>query len=142
MKIKNLLLYCIFALLCGACAASPVVTLQPTDTLAAPTATITPTIIWFPPTATSTPFPTPVITPTADMRPKLGEPIFKDDFSDPKAWELSQTTQGSIALGKNELTIAIGENNATLTTFREQPILTDFYLEVTASPSLCRGLDE
>jgi hypothetical protein len=76
------------------------------------------------------------------MRPKLGKILFQDDFSDAKAWQLSQTDNGSVALGKNELTIAIAETNATLYTFREQPTFTDFFLEVTAAPSLCRGLDE
>ncbi len=76
------------------------------------------------------------------MRPKLGNILFEDDFSDPKGWQLSQSDTGSIALGKNELTIAIAETNATLSTTREQPVFTNFYLEITASPSLCRGLDE
>ncbi len=76
------------------------------------------------------------------MRPKLGDILFEDDFSDPKPWQLSQSEAGSVALGKNELTIAIGETNTTLSTIREEPIFTNFYLEITASPSLCRGLDE
>ncbi len=76
------------------------------------------------------------------MRPKLGNILFEDDFTDAKGWQLSQTDIGSVALGKNELTIAIGETNATLSTTREQPVFTDFYLEITASPSLCRGMDE
>ncbi len=76
------------------------------------------------------------------MRPKLGDILLEDDFSEAKLWQLSQSDTGSIALGKNELTIAIGETNATLSTFREEPQLTNFYLEITASPSMCRGLDE
>jgi hypothetical protein len=139
---KKLLVFnCIF-LLCTACIATPVATLAPTPTQAPPTATITPTIIWFPPTATDTPFPTPIITPTADLRPKTGDILLEDDFSDPKAWQLSQSSAGSVALGTNELTIAIGEANATLSSIREAPIFTDFYLEITAEPSMCRDLDE
>jgi hypothetical protein len=76
------------------------------------------------------------------MRPKTGKVLLEDDFSDPNAWTLSQTEQGSVALGINELSIAIAENNAYLYTIREQPILTDFYLEITAETSLCRDLDE
>ncbi|HSB66874.1 MAG TPA: hypothetical protein VLD65_09855 [Anaerolineales bacterium] len=134
--------FVIMVLLCTACAATPVVTPTLTATTVPPMATITPTVIWFPPTPTHTAFPTPVITPTADMRPQLGELLFKDDFSDPKAWQLSQSSSGNIAMGTNELTIAIGENNAYLYSLREEPIFTDFYLEITASPSLCRDLDE
>ncbi len=126
-----------------ACAAAPAVTATPTDTLAPTTsATLTPTVVWFPPTDTPTPFPTPVITPTVDMRPTTGEIIFEDDFSDPAAWSHSQTELGSVALGKNDLTIAIAEKNAYLYSVRDQPVFTDFYLEMTAETSLCRGLDE
>jgi len=76
------------------------------------------------------------------MRPKLGDLLFEDDFSDSKAWQLSHSSTGSIALGKNELTIAIGENNAYLFSIRQEPILTNFYLEITAAPNMCRDLDE
>ncbi len=139
---KNFLYYCLFVILCAACAAAPASTPLPTDTQEPPTATITPTVIWFPPTATPTAFPTPVITPTADMRPKLGDILFEDNFNDSKAWQLSQSDIGSVAFGKNELTIAIGENNAYLYSLREEPIFTNFFLEITAAPSMCRDFDE
>jgi hypothetical protein len=138
----RLILSCFILLLCGACAAAPTATIEPTETSLAPTLTITPTVVWFPPTATPTPFPTPVVTPTADMRPQTGQVLLEDDFSDPNAWTLSQTDIGSVALGKNELSIAIGENNAYLYTVREQPVLTDFYMEINAETSLCRDMDE
>jgi hypothetical protein len=139
---KNIIAYCLLAVICSACSIAPISTVLPTQTQAAPSATAIPTIIWFPPTATPTPFHTPVVTPTVDMRPNLGRIIFEDDFSDAKGWSLSQTQAGSVALGKNELTIAIGETNAYLFSIREEPILTDFYLEITTEPSLCRNLDE
>jgi hypothetical protein len=139
---KNLLSYCLLGILCCACIATPISTPIPTDTQSPPTATTTPTIIWFPPTATSTPYPTPIITPTVDMRPNFGEILFEDDFSDAKAWTLNQSPSGSVALGKNELTIAIGETNAYMFSIREDPIYSDFYLEITAEPNLCKDLDE
>jgi hypothetical protein len=128
--------------LCAACSVTLTPEPSPTATSTPVTSTVTPTIVWFPPTPTPSPFPTPIITPTADMRPKLGDILLKDDFSDPKQWQLSQTDSGSVALGKNELTIAIAETDATLYSFREQPTFSDFYLEITTTPSLCRGLDE
>jgi len=76
------------------------------------------------------------------MRPELGQILLEDDFSDPNAWTLYQSSTGSVALGKNELTIAIGETNANLFSIREEPIFTDFYLEITAEPTLCKDLDE
>ncbi|HEX9091692.1 MAG TPA: hypothetical protein VF831_09400 [Anaerolineales bacterium] len=108
----------------------------------APPASLTPTTVWFPPTATSTPFPTPVVTPTTDMRPNIGATLLEDDFSSHKGWSVSQSEAGSVAYGKDELTIAIGETNAYLLSVREEPIFTDFYLEITAEPNLCSGLDE
>ena len=139
---KPNLIYCILVLLCAACAAAPSAEPLTTSSPTPAPLTGTPTVVWFPPTPTHTPFPTPVVTPTADMRPKLGGVLLEDDFSDPQAWSLSQTDLGSVALGKNELTIAIGEVNTTLYTVREQSTFSDFYLEITASPSLCRNLDE
>jgi hypothetical protein len=110
----------------------------------AATASLAPTasVVWFPPTETPTPFPTPALTPTPDLLAGVGEPILEDDFSSGEAWSLGRTTAGSVALGKNELTIAIAEPEAYLSNLRQEPVLGDFYLEITASPTLCRGLDE
>ncbi len=109
-----------------------------------PTLTQTPTetVVWFPPTSTPTPFPTPLITPTPDYHPGLGEVILMDDFSAGNGWNLGRSSSGSIALGKNELTIALTPEKAYLYTVREEPILDDFYMEVTSNPTLCRGEDE
>ena len=90
----------LLVLISSACAVAPAVEVLPTDTQAAPTATVTPTVIWFPPTATPTAFPTPIVTPTVDMRPALGNILFEDDFSDAKAWTGGQSAEGSVALGK------------------------------------------
>jgi hypothetical protein len=139
---KNILLVIFLILFFAACSASPSPAVLSTETSTPSPAIATSTVVWFPPTPTHTPFPTQVITPTADMRPQLGEIIFEDDFSDPQKWSLSQTDLGSAAMAMNELTIAIGETNMTLSSIREQPVLSDFYLEVTASPSICRNLDE
>jgi len=139
---KILFNYCLLIIFASACTVAPTSTLIPTDTQSPPSATVTPTIVWFQPTVTPTAFPTPIITPTEDMRPNIGQILFEDDFSDPNAWMLGQSPAGSVALGKNELTIAIGEAKAYLFSVREEPIFTDFYLEITAEPSLCRDLDE
>jgi hypothetical protein len=98
--------------------------------------------VWFPPTATPTPFPTIEVTPTPDYRPNLGEAILTDDFSTGDDWILGRTSAGGAAIGKNELTIALSEPGAYVASLRETPVLQDFYLEITASPSLCRDLDE
>jgi hypothetical protein len=68
--------------------------------------------------------------------------IFRDDFSKGENWQLSRTDAGSVALGKKELTLAIHEPQGYLYTVRDQPVLSDFYAEITASPTLCREGDE
>lgn len=117
--------------------------LPPIDTpVPSETPTPTATVIWFPPTATPTAFSTPEVTPTVNYRTDLGEVIFQDDFSSGKGWQLGRTGSGSAALGKNELTIALSEPHAYLSSMLEQPIPGDSYVEITASPTLCRGVDE
>lgn len=128
----------------SACAAPSSPAPSETPTIPPPTDTPTPTIVWFPATATITPFPTTTIQPTPDQRPGIGDLIFSDDFSDPSAWTQSRTAEGSVAVVNNELTIAIAEDNerAYLSSVREQPVFSNFYVEITASPSLCQGKDE
>lgn len=124
-------------------AATPLAPL-PTATPLPPTGTPTPTIVWFPPTATYTPRPSPavVITPTVDVELSRGALILEDDFSEEDNWSLSRTATGSAALGKNELTIAIAHPGGYVYSLRRNTSLKDYYLEITASPSLCRGEDE
>ncbi len=114
----------------------------PSDTPIPPTATFTPTIVWFPATSTPTPFPTPVITPTLQTGSISGELLLQDDFSAGEAWPLGRTAGSSIALGVNELTLALSTPRGYLSALRSEPLLADFYLEVTASPAICRGQDE
>jgi hypothetical protein len=112
---------------------SPTITISPT-----PTATVD----WFPSTATPTNVPTQRISPTPDLRPNLGDVILQDDFSEEDSWTLGRTSSGSAALGLNELTIAIAAPRAYEFSVRQTPILGDFYAEITATPTLCRGEDE
>jgi hypothetical protein len=102
----------------------------------------TETIIWFPPTATHTPFPTPEVTPTPDQRVDIATVIFYDDFNDENIWQLGRTEYTSAAIGVNELTVVASGMRTYISSIRDHPILTDFYLEITAQPNLCRGLDE
>ncbi len=107
-----------------------------------PTITSTPTIVWFPPTATPTLFPTPEVTPTEVFETELGSIIFADDFSSGEHWTLGASDAGSAALGINELTIAISKPDTYIVSIRNEPLLSDFYMEITASPTLCRNQDE
>jgi hypothetical protein len=123
---------------------------QPTETILPspsplPTHTEIPTstVVWFPPTVTYTPFPTSTFAPpTPEQRLGLGDIIFEDDFTDATIWALSRTQNTSAALGKGVLTLAIQETKAYVSSTRNQPVLGNFYAEVTITPSLCRGQDE
>jgi hypothetical protein len=139
---KLYLLLMAFALTaCGA--------LQPTEIvipLSSPTPSQTPspteTIIWFPATATPTPLATSLpIEPTPDMRPSIGALLFEDPFNDGISWHTERNSSGSVAYSVNELSLAISKAEGQLMSLRNEPVLDDFYLEITASPSLCRQQD-
>jgi len=114
-----------------------------TPTSAPPTGTPTPTTVWFPPTATFTPFPTSTaLPPTPEQRPGIGALLLQDDFSSGQSWALSEKEGASARMGKDELSIAISMKRIYHFSLRLEPQLGNFYAEITANPSLCRGLDE
>lgn len=125
---------------CAVLAGSEVV--YATDTPLPPTPTTTPTIVWFPPTATTAPFPTPLITPTVAVQTPTGNILFRDRFDDPTAWSLGASDTSSAALSDQALTLALNQPGGYIFSLRKEPILSDFYLEITASPSICQGSDE
>jgi hypothetical protein len=128
-----------FGAACSPAAAPP----QPTETLIPTlTPTQTPTVIWFPPTPTYTPFPTEAVTPTPALRTGIGEILLRDTFDDPGLWELPSTAAGVASFANGALSIALIEERSFLFSTRNGPELQDFYAEITARTSLCRGLDE
>jgi hypothetical protein len=66
----------------------------------------------------------------------------ENDFSTGEDWLLGERPEGSAALGVDEITLAIIRPGGYIFSFRNQPTFDDFYLEITASPNLCTGLDE
>ena len=143
MKLASYLLLLVITSACTIASGEGII---PTDTPVpvtfTPEPTTTPTIVWFPPTATFTPYPTPVITPTPDLLDGIGRILLEDDFSTAEMWSLTSNPEGGIALSKNELTIAIKGGKAYFFSVREEPVLSDFYAEIIASPNLCKGSDE
>lgn len=115
-----------------------------TSTLPPPTGTPTTTPVWFPPTATFTPLPaiTYAVTPTLDMSPSYGALVLEDDFHKTELWTTGRTPAGSVAQGVSELTLAVSQPRAYLFSLRQETALGDFYLEINASPSICRDGDE
>jgi hypothetical protein len=107
----------------------------------APTQAPSATIVWFPPTPTHAPLPTVEVLPTPDQRPGQAAMVLNETFTTPAMWQTGSTAAGSISVGNNELTLAISSPKASLTSLRSQPVFDNFYVEVTANPSLCRGND-
>ncbi|MCW5877258.1 MAG: hypothetical protein KIS80_00150 [Anaerolineales bacterium] len=120
------------------------VTFAPPSPTEAPTPlpSPTPTPVWFPPTAQPTSFPTPQLQPTTDMRPGIGDLLLEDDFSDAALWTTGGERDAVVIVSNNtvHLTLNLGRNYLFST--RAQPVLGNFYTEITAEPSLCRGGDE
>ncbi len=115
----------------------------PTET-PSPTASQTPpptqTIVWFPPSATPTLLAFPTYTATPEMSPGIGAVTLTDDFSDSSVWDTATSDQGSAAISRNRLTLAV-QPGIYLQSMRRDVALSDFYAEITARPSLCRGDD-
>ena len=126
-------------LLLAACL--PLNSTLPTET---PMLTATPiptqTIAWFPPSATPTLLAFPTYTATPEMGPGIGKETLSDDFSDDSVWDTATSNQGSAAISRNRLTLAV-QPKYYLASMRHELIVSDFYAEITARPSLCRGDD-
>lgn len=130
----------VLVLSAASCSGPAASSAEPTATKE-PVSSLTATIDWFPTTPTPTPTLAPTLEPTPDMRPGLGEAIYEDDFSDRSRWATGVTDDGSIAYGVNEITLAISKPQKTLQTQPQGVQLDDFYLEITANPSLCSEND-
>ena len=100
----------------------------------------TPTIVWFPPSATPTLPAFPTYTATPEMKPGIGALTLTDDFSDESMWDTAASDLGSAAIGRNRLSIAV-QPGVYLQSLRRDLTLSDFYAEITARTSLCRGED-
>ncbi len=112
----------------------------PEPTVELPSAT--PSIAWFP--ATNTPTSFIILTRTATLEPLEGVEgvLFTDDFSDPALWNTSDSGDASAQVEADRLTLALTSGRMSITSLRSEPVLTNFYAEVTASTSLCRGSDQ
>lgn len=116
----------------------------PSITPATPSATATATVIWFPSTATPTSLPaaTRVLESLPTPAPVPETQLYADSFDEAGGWVLGRVAAGSALLGKSELTIAVARPRGYIDSLLEGYTFGDFYLEITASPSICRGDDE
>lgn len=100
----------------------------------------TSTIVWFPPSPTPTLLAFPTNTPTPEMSPGIGAILLEDDFSSASAWDTAASDQASAAISRNRLTLA-AQSGVYLVSMNREAVLGNFYAEITARPSLCRGDD-
>lgn len=107
-----------------------------------PAPTATATVEWFPPTLTPSPLPTRAYTPTPDLRPGIGELLFEDDFSDETLWATGSSDDGAVSISSGSIHLSLNEQRSYLFSLRSGPLLGDFYAEITAQLSFCRGEDE
>ena len=116
-------------------ATPPTATPPPTNT-----AVPTQTIVWFPPSATPTLLVPATYTATPEMNPGIGAVTLSDNFSNEKLWDTAVSDQGSAAIAANSLSLAV-QPGVYLASMRHNLNVGNFYAEITAHPSLCRGED-
>ena len=113
--------------------------------LVTPTIMITPppspTIVWFQPSATPAPQTLSTQLPTPEQKPGVGALTITDDFSSPALWDVASSNEGSAIVNDNQLTLAVSPG-IYIMSLRQQLVLSNFYAELTASPSLCKDQDE
>lgn len=100
----------------------------------------TSTVVWFPPSATPTPQFLSTKAPTPEMRPGLGSELLSDDFSESSLWDTATSNEASAEIQDNRLTLA-AQSQVYMTSLRRNLLIDNYYAEITAQPSLCRGED-
>lgn len=74
------------------------------------------------------------------MRPGLGITTLTDNFSDPSLWDTATSDQASAEIDNNRLNLSV-ESKLYMISLRQELAASDYYAEITARPSLCRGDD-
>lgn len=114
-------------------------TATPRPPSATPFMTATP--VWFPATNTPTPQPFSTQRATPERLVGLSGIMAIDDFSNPSIWDTAVSDQGSATISRQRLTLAV-QPGIYLFSLHRDLFVEDFYAEITARPSLCKGADE
>jgi hypothetical protein len=114
-----------------------------TPTLIFPTQTPlpTPTFNWFP--ASETPEPEAVTTqnfPTLEMSPDLGAITLTDSFTRASLWDTATSDEASAEVLNGQINLA-ADSNVFMYSLRHDLTVDNFYVEIIATPNLCRGED-
>ena len=130
----------IYVLVLTACSSIEAVSPTSESLEATSVALETPTVDWFPPTETPVPMSIATQPPTPDWSPGIGDLIASDEFSDASDWNTGVSDIGSAIIERNQLTIAV-KPGVYLHSLQQNIVAGDFYAEIVALPSLCRGAD-
>jgi hypothetical protein len=74
------------------------------------------------------------------MRPGLGTELITDDFSETFNWDVVTSNEASAVMQDNRLSLAV-QSQVYMTSLRHDTLINDYYAEITAEPSLCKGED-
>ena len=140
MTFKRILILNLLTLLLASCGVMDSFLATNTPVPATETPPPTSTIVWFPPSATPTLQQSSTKVPTPEMRPGLGAELLTDDFSDPFNWDVVTSNDASAVIQNNRLTLA-AQSQVYMTSLRHDLLTDDYYAEITAQPSLCKGED-
>lgn len=115
--------------------------LYPPSTPVTPTQTAPPTatMVWFPATNTPTAQAFATNPPTPEMRPGLGAFTLTDEMNEMN-WDTASSNEASVSVIDQRLNLAVS-SGIYVFSLRHDLVLNDFYAEITARPSLCRGND-
>lgn len=128
-------------LLLSGCSGAGLESITATPRPPSPTPLQTTTPIWFPATATVTPQIVRTQPATPEMLVGLDSILATDDFSDTATWDTAASDQGSASISRDRLTLAV-QPGVYMISLQRNIIAGDFFAEITARPSLCRGEDE
>lgn len=129
----------IVSLLTSGCAPAA---LPSTPTPLPPTATPTVTVPYPTAVPTQTPTPPPASTATPDLHQSLGPLVYSSDFQSAAGWPLSQDASGATSLSGGQLAIVVSAPQTPRMAISPSPVVSDFYLEVSAHAAICSGEDE
>jgi hypothetical protein len=71
----------------------------------------------------------------------VGTLIALDDFNDPGEWDTAVSDKGTASVSRERLTL-VAQPGVYMVSLQRQMVLGNFYAEIIARPSLCRGADE
>jgi hypothetical protein len=124
-----------------ACSTLDAILATPTPVIPTQTPLPTPTYNWFPATATPTLEPgAGTQAPAPSFSPSLGEMILSDSFTRASLWDTATSDDGSAEVLNGQINLA-AQSKVFMYSQRHNLTVDNFYMEITATPNLCRGTD-